>query len=123
MDQASALATLAPRRRPRRRPWPGTGRRTIVYALLIAGGLLMMGPFLWMMAPSLKTRAEVFGSPPLSLPSGAHWENYARMWDALPFSTFFFNSVKLALLNTAGQLVRSPIGAVAFPPPHVPPRG
>ena len=114
MDQASALATLAPRRRPRRRPWARIGRRTIVYALLIAGGLLMMGPFLWMMATSLKTRAEVFGSPPLSLPSGAHWENYARMWDALPFSTFFFNSVKLALLNTAGQLVSSSMAAFAF---------
>src|SRR3990170_8020322 len=101
MDQASALATLAPRRRPRRRPWARIGRRTIVYALLIAGGLLMMGPFLWMMATSLKTRAEVFGSPPLSPPSGAPRGNYARVWGALPFSTFFFHSVKLAPLHTA----------------------
>ena len=36
----------------------------------------MMVPFLWMVITSLKTRAEVFGAPPLSLPTGAHWENY-----------------------------------------------
>ena len=68
----------------------------------------MMVPFLWMLITSLKTRAEVFGAPPLSLPTGAHWENYATMWNALPgvtFGTFFLNSLKLALLNTAGQLV------------------
>jgi ABC-type glycerol-3-phosphate transport system permease component len=92
-------------------------RRTLVYALLIAGALLMMVPFFWMLITSLKTRAEVFGAAPLSLPTGAHWENYGRMWNALPevtFGTFFLNSLKLALLNTAGQLVTCSMAAFAF---------
>lgn len=93
-------------------------RRGLLYAVLIAGGLIMMVPFFWMIVTSLKTRAEVFGSPPLSLPSGPHFENYSNMWNAFPqgvtFGTFFGNSLKLALLCTAGQLVTSSMAAYAF---------
>jgi multiple sugar transport system permease protein len=92
-------------------------RRTILYVALIAGALLMMAPFFWMLVTSLKTRAEVFGAPPLSLPTGPHWENYVRMWNALPgvtFGTFFVNSLKLALLNTGGQLLTCSMAAYAF---------
>ena len=41
-------------RRPRRR----LARRAGVYGALIAGGVAMTIPFLWMVAVSLKTRAE-----------------------------------------------------------------
>jgi len=93
-------------------------RRWLLYAALAVGGLIMMGPFFWMIVTSLKTRAEVFGVAPLSLPTGAHLENYATMWNAFPqgvtFGTFFGNSLKLALLCTAGQLVTSSMAAYAF---------
>jgi ABC-type glycerol-3-phosphate transport system permease component len=88
-----------------------------LYAILIAGGLLMMLPFFWMVATSLKTRAEVFSAPLLAFPSGFHLENYARMWDALPgvtFGDFFLNSLKIATLSTAGALVSCSMAAFAF---------
>jgi multiple sugar transport system permease protein len=89
-------------------------RMTVVYALLIGGGLIMMAPFFWMIVTSLKTRAEVFGSSPLELPTGAHLDNYARMWEALPFAMFYVNSIKLALLSTIGQLISCSMAAFAF---------
>ena len=92
-------------------------RRFGLYAALIGGGLLMMIPFFWMALTSLKTRAEVFSSPPLSLPSGAHWENYVTMWTAfgdVTFGTFFLNSVKLATLNMVGQVIACSLAAYAF---------
>ena len=105
-----------------RRRAPGqslrSARRGLLYAALILGGLIMMGPFFWMIITSLKTRAEVFGAAPLSLPTGAHFENYATMWNAFPqgvtFGTFFVNSLRLAVLTTAGQLVTSSMAAYAF---------
>lgn len=117
-SQQLAAATVAPARRPFRfRAWRKT-RRGLLYAILIAGGLVMMAPFFWMIVTSLKTRAEVFGSAPLALPSGAHFENYGNMWNAFPqgvtFGTFFGNSLKLALLCTAGQLVTASMAAYAF---------
>ena len=91
-----------------------TTRRAILIGLLIVGGLLMMAPFLWMISTSLKTRAEVFATPPTLLPVVAQWHNYPDMWNALPFGLFFFNSVKLATLNTIGQLLTCSMAAFAF---------
>jgi multiple sugar transport system permease protein len=101
---------------------PSSGRRStgarvrlaIIYTVLIAGGLVMMAPFLWMIVTSLKTRAEVFGSSPLALPSGPHFENYQTMWEALPFGAFYLNSIKLAALSTIGQLISCSMAAFAF---------
>ena len=104
--------------------WPGPAnrrgrriratRRAIFLGLLIAGGLLMMAPFLWMISTSLKTRAEVFATPPTLFPITAQWHNYPDMWNALPFASFFLNSIKLATLNTIGQLISCSMAAFAF---------
>lgn len=89
-------------------------RRGALIGLLVAGGILMMVPFLWMVSTSLKTRAEVFAMPPTIIPAQPRWENYTEMWDALPFGNFFVNSVKLAALNTVGQLISCSMAAYAF---------
>ena len=92
-------------------------RKAGVYVALVAGGLAMMIPFLWMLSTSLKTRAEVFSSSPLSFPTGLHWENYTHMWFALPdvtFGTFFQNSIVIASLATIGQLITCAMAAYAF---------
>lgn len=92
-------------------------RLGILVAVLIVGGLIMMIPFLWMIVTSLKTRAEVFGSAPFSLPTGPHFDNYSKMWNALPgvtFGTFFLNSLKIATLVTIGQVITCSLAAFAF---------
>lgn len=92
-------------------------RRIVLVTLLVAGGIVMMAPFFWMILTSLKTRSEVYGATPLSLPTGAHFENYVTMWNALPgvtFGTFFVNSLKLAALNTIGQVLSCSMAAFAF---------
>ena len=113
---AAQLSTARTRSRGRSRA--GTiARRLGAYVVLIAGGLVMMIPFFWMLLTSLKTRAEVFGSPPLSLPSGPHWENYERMWNAfgdVTFGTFFLNSLKIAALSTIGEVFACSLAAFAF---------
>lgn len=100
-----------------------TFRRSILISLLVVGGFLMMVPFLWMISTSLKTRAEVFQVPPVLFPASPRWENYVDMWNALPFATFFFNSVKLATLNTVGQLISCSLAAYAFAALRFPFRG
>jgi multiple sugar transport system permease protein len=109
--RAAALAQRLRRRRLMR------AKRAGQYAALIAGGLAMMIPFLWMLSTSLKTRAEVFSSAPLSFPTGLHWENYSNMWFALPdvtFGTFFQNSLFIASMATIGQLITCSMAAYAF---------
>ena len=100
--------------RARRRARLKRLRRALLIGALIAGGIVMMIPFLWMITTSLKTRAEVFAVPPTLLPRVLQWGNYPDMWNALPFWTFFFNSVKLAVLNTVGALISCSMAAYAF---------
>jgi multiple sugar transport system permease protein len=113
---AAQLSTARTRSRGRSRTWT-MARRIGAYVVLIVGGLVMMIPFFWMLLTSLKTRAEVFGSAPLSLPSGPHWENYERMWNAfgdVTFGTFFLNSLKIAALSTIGEVFACSLAAFAF---------
>ena len=113
---AHVVTSPAARRSPFR-TWRKLTRKAALYLALIAGGLAMMIPFFWMLTTSLKTRAEVFSSAPLSFPSGLHWENYSKMWFALPgvtFGTFFQNSIVIASLATLGQVVTCSMAAYAF---------
>ena len=75
----------------------------------------MMAPFLWMITTSLKTRAEVFV---VAADAAARWCPSGRTTrtcgTALPFGSFFVNSVKLATLNTIGQLISCSMAAFAF---------
>jgi multiple sugar transport system permease protein len=78
---------------------------------------LMMVPFIWMLLTSLKARSEVFSTAPLQFPTGLHWDNYVKMWFALPgvtFGTFFYNSLLIASLATIGQLITCSMAAYAF---------
>ena len=59
-------------------------------------------------------QGSMFAVSPTVLPANPRWENYAEMWSALPFAAFFVNSVKLAVLNTVGQLISCSMAAYAF---------
>ncbi len=114
---AAAAVARAGAGRPAPRPTRRLVRKGTLYAALVAGGVAMMIPFIWMATTSLKTRAEVFTSPPFSFPTGLHWENYANMWFALPgvtFGTFFQNSLVIASLATVGQVATCAMAAYAF---------
>jgi multiple sugar transport system permease protein len=106
------IAAIRRRRTTARRS--RTIRRAVFVGILIAGGILMMVPFLWMISTSLKTRAEVFAVPPTLFPRTPQWQNYPEMWNSLPFGSFFLNSIKLSLLNTIGALLSCSMAAYAF---------
>ena len=73
---------------------PAGGRSLI--GLLIAGGHPDDGP---VPVDDLDVAQDPGGGlrgAPTLLPSVPQWQNYPDMWNALPFGTFFFNSLKLA---------------------------
>lgn len=80
-----------------------------IYALLIAGMIIMVGPFLWMLVGSLKPEADFLQNPPPLLPSAATTDNYGRLFEQLDFPRFFFNSSLIALAVTVGTLLFCPM--------------
>ena len=82
-----------------RRGRPG---RTIVWALLLLGGVLMVMPFVYMLSTSLKENAEVYQ---LSLlPRSPTLANYRRLTAASGFPRWFLNSLVIAVLTTLSVL-------------------
>lgn len=86
----------------------------ISYLILGVTALLMLGPFLWMLATSLKTQADIFRYPPEFVPSPLHFENYETILQGLSVPQFLFNSFKISALATIGQLLSCSLAAYAF---------
>lgn len=101
---APAPARIAPAKAGGR-----TGSHLWIYILLIAGLVLMVGPFLWMVLGSLKPQAEFLRIPPTFLPATPTTDNYGRLFEQLDFPRFFFNSSVVALAVTVGNLVFCPM--------------
>ena len=84
------------------------------YAMAIALALLMLAPFLWMISTSLMGELEVFQFPPRLLPARAQWSNYPKALTALPFATYFRNSIMLAAATVLGQVTTGAMAGYAF---------
>lgn len=88
--------------------------KIISHSILIIGAFIMIVPFIWMLSTSFKAPGKTFVYPPEWIPRPFVWQNYVEMWQALPFSQFFLNSIKISTLSTIGQLLTCSMGAFAF---------
>ena len=85
-----------------------------VNLLLLAGGVLMLAPFVWAFSTSFRLGRESFSLPPQWLPTDWRVSNYQDVLDSLPFFRFVFNSFKVAALITLIQVVTCSTAAFAF---------
>jgi multiple sugar transport system permease protein len=85
-----------------RRGRRGQATRAVVWVLLLAGGILMVMPFVYMLSTSLKSNTEVYE---LSLlPRTPTLANYRRLTGASGFPRWFLNSLAIAVVTTASVL-------------------
>lgn len=82
------------------------------YLLLSLGALIMVGPFLWMIATSLKLPADQFSRT--FIPDPITTSNYTRLWEQLPFTRLILNSLTIALLSTTGQMITCAMAGFCF---------
>jgi len=88
--------------------------QTLVYILLVVGAAFMLMPLYWMALSSLKDNIHVFDYPPQWLPTPAVWRNYPDALTALPFATFFLNTMIIETLTIVGTLLSSAMAAYSF---------
>lgn len=89
-------------------------QRILIYGLLLAGSIVFILPFLWMVSTSLKPSQEVFTFPPNLIPSRIVWQNYIDGWTILPFGTFLTNSLIVTTANVLGNLISCSLVAFGF---------
>lgn len=85
-----------------------------LHLLLIAGSLVMLLPFFWMLSTSFKESSELFTYPPTWIPSTFAFSNYEDALTSMPFDRFYFNSLLVATTVTFIQILTSSLAAFAF---------
>lgn len=80
-----------------------TSRRRIGYTVWMLVCLFFLaffiGPFFWMFFTSFKARPDIVRFPPRLLPAQWITENYATMWNELPWLPMFWNSTWITVLS------------------------
>jgi multiple sugar transport system permease protein len=96
-------------------PQRGSGRNPLRHALLIALGVVMIYPLLWMLSSSVKPTEIIFRDPSL-WPSSFDLGNYVEGWTALgaPFHQYLLNSAIIAVGCIVGNLLSCSLAAYAF---------
>jgi multiple sugar transport system permease protein len=100
------------RARPAEQARPGTIVSRVVFLFLLGlATLIFVFPFVWLLSASLKTRQEVFN---YDLFSSFHPENYARIFELVPMTSWITNSTIVGLLAATTVTISSAIVAFSF---------
>lgn len=86
----------------------------IYYILLTIVALTFFFPFFWAASTSLKKPSELVLYPPSLFPEIPQWDNYARVFEKVPFLRWMGNTVFLVVLGTLGMLLSSSLSGYAF---------
>ncbi len=106
LDQSQAL------REGKTQPKPINWNRLLLYAVLILGAFLAVGPFLWMLSASLMTAGEIGAG--FVLPRQPLIGNYGAAWGAANLNQFMWNSVRITGITIIGELLFCVPAAYAF---------
>jgi raffinose/stachyose/melibiose transport system permease protein len=68
-------------------------RHLPIHLLLLAGGLIWIYPFLWMLGSSLKSPSGFFNEGLSVIPKEFFLSNYSNAWNVGSFGQYFFNTV------------------------------
>jgi multiple sugar transport system permease protein len=90
------------------------GSHVVAHVVLSIGGFLMAFPFLWQIVMSLSTNAEVQSVIPHFWPSELQWQNYATVFERLPFLSQLRTSVLITVIRTGAQILLCTLAGYAF---------
>lgn len=81
------------------------GGRWWLYLILVVALVAVVAPFVWMVLGSFKGEGELRQVPPTWLPQHASLDNYTQLFSKLNFGQYFTNSIVVAVVVTAGNLI------------------
>jgi multiple sugar transport system permease protein len=85
---------------------------SIVFLFLFAA--IVLAPFAWVLATSLRIPAESFSVPPQWIPVNPDFSNYERVFEEIPFWRQILNSFTVSLSVVLGQLITASLAGYAF---------
>jgi multiple sugar transport system permease protein len=114
-DRAVTAGHAAPSTgsRPSIRPTYLLGRFGL-HTVAILIGIILMLPFYWALASSLKQVQEVRQIPPVLWPKVPQWENYVVVWNVRLFTSWVTNTFFLTIVGTTGIIFSTSLAGYAF---------
>ena len=88
--------------------------KVLGYATLIAVALILVLPLYWMLSTALKDEMQTFALPPTWAPNPIQWQNFAQVFQEVPFGRFIINTFILVALNIVGELFAVTLVAYGF---------
>ncbi|EAR68641.1 putative transport system permease ABC transporter protein [Bacillus sp. NRRL B-14911] len=91
-------------------------KKLLLHVIIIAIGLVMLYPLLWMVSSSFKEPTEIFKGVSF-LPTNFNFDNYIEGWTGLSgvsFGRFFLNTFILVIFCTIGTVFSCSMAAYAF---------
>ncbi len=85
-----------------------------LYLLTIVLAVVFTGPFFFSLSSSLKTAQEIHVFPPTPLPAVPQFSNYLRVFEVVPFGTFYLNSIIIAGTATIGNVLCAALAGYGF---------
>ena len=89
-------------------------KKATIYFALVAIAAVLIIPLLWMLSASLKGNEEIFTIPPTWIPKEIHWENYAEVFNRMPFLAYLRNTTFITVLTIVGTVFSSSLVAYSF---------
>lgn len=82
----------------------------VVKVLLIAGGILVSMPFIWMIMSSFKPESEIMQLVPSLFPKEFTLDNYTRLFEEMNFGVYLKNTLIIVLFSFIGLLLNAMTG-------------
>lgn len=86
----------------------------LIYIVLIAGAIVILTPFAYMLSTSLKNVNDVFEVPIRWIPRHFMWSNFSDGWNQQPFGRYFFNSLFVATCVTILNIFTCSLAGYSF---------
>lgn len=88
--------------------------QVVLWTVMFFVSLMVLLPIIWTVSTSLRFPKESFSLPPKWLPTDFQWQNYAQVFEEVPFGRYIFNSFKVTGLIVLGQTITCSMAAYAF---------
>ncbi|MGA5453740.1 carbohydrate ABC transporter permease [Streptomyces sp. GTA36] len=88
--------------------------RPLLYGALVLCALLTMLPFVWVISGSLRSLDEIRSDPGAWVPQHLTFDNFERLFTTEGFGRFLVNSVVVAVMVVAGNIVAASAAGYAL---------
>jgi multiple sugar transport system permease protein len=110
----TAQSPVQPQVLPRTAKRRSSLRPILLHIILAITGICFAFPLFWTVSSSLQTWQELRSFSPHLLPEVPQWGNYAKVFTAVPYARWMFNSFLIIAITIPGTVLTASLTAYAF---------